>query len=209
MNEPTQRTQLGSSGRVRRALAATIAVGALGLVAGCGPSWQILRQANPDPFLGQTRFSVLPVNFTGLRVGEKTEADYLAEKDAEARNNWAGDKLGLNEEFTSNLISKAHEHGLSVVPATGPSDAPFVIRPSVAWLEPGYYIGISAGSSKVKMTVQITAADGAVLDEIIVEHGTGGSIQNAAVGTRLREDGENIGHIVADYLASRVAPGKE
>lgn len=176
------------------------------LLAGCGPPWQILRQANPDPFIRQTKFAVLPINFTGLRVGEKTEADYLAEKDAEARNNWVGDKLGLNEEFTSNLISTAREHGLTVVPATGPGDAPFVIRPSVAWLEPGYYIGIAAGSSKVKMTVQITAPDGAVLDELIIQHGTGGSVQNAAVGTRLREDGENIGQILAEYLKTRVFP---
>jgi hypothetical protein len=189
--------------RIALALAASMLAG---LLVGCGPNWQILRQANPDPFLKQTRFAVLPVNFTGLRVGEKSEADYLAEKEAEAKNNWAGDKLGLNEDFTTNLISRSLEHGITVVPATGPADAPFVIRPSVAWLEPGFYIGIAAGSSKVKMTIQITAPDGAVLDELIIEHGTGGSVQNAAVGTRLREDGENIGIILGDYLKTRVSP---
>jgi hypothetical protein len=177
------------------------------LVVGCGPPWQIVRQANPSPFVGQKKFAVLPVNFTGLRVGEKDEAGYLAEKDEESKGKWAGDKLGINSEFTTNLTTTAQEYGIVVVPATGPADAPFVIRPAVAWLEPGYFIGISAGSSKVKMTVQITAPDGAVLDEILIEHGTGGSIQNAAVGTRLREDGENLGKILGKYLNSRVNPG--
>lgn len=191
---------------MRRSMLIAVLLTLAALVVGCGPPWQIMRQANPSPFVGQTKFAVLPVNFTGLRVGEKDEAGYLAEKDDESKGKWAGDKLGINTEFTENLISESNSNGISVVPATGPADAPFVVRPAVAWLEPGYYIGIAGSASKVKMTVQITAPDGAVLDEIIIEHSTGPSIQNAAVGTRLREDGENLGRLMARYLNARVNP---
>jgi hypothetical protein len=175
---------------------------------GCGPPWQVLRQATPSPFVNQRKFAVAPVDYTGLRVGDKDEAGYLSEKDAEAQGNWVGDKQGLNSEFATNLMARALEHGITVVPATGPESAPFIIKPRVGWLEPGYYIGISARSSQVKMSVQITAPDGTVLDEIMIEHGTGGSIQNAAVGTRLREDGENLGKRLGEYLQSRVNPEK-
>lgn len=173
------------------------------LIMGCGPPWQIVKQATPDPFMGKKSFVVLPVNFTGLRVGEKDEASYLAEKDQEARNNWAGDKEGINGEFIKSLQIQANKAGIQVTPSAAPAGAEFIIKPVVAWVEPGYYIGISAGSSRVNMTVQITTPDGAVLDEILLQHGTGGSIQNAAVGTRLRQDGEDIGHYLGRYLIFR------
>jgi hypothetical protein len=174
---------------------------------GCGPSWQISKQAMPDPFLGQKKFAVLPVDYSGLQVGEKGEAEYLAEKDAETQGNWAGDKLGLNDRFAEKLAEEARESGLEIVKATGPADAPFMIRPHVAWIEPGYYIGISGGSSNVKMTLQITSPDGKVLDEILIEHGTSGTVTTASTGQRLRSDGAGLGATAAKYLAFR-ATGK-
>lgn len=193
---------------LRRYALLFITVALLALLSGCGPKWTVVKQATPAPFTAQKQFEVLPVDFTGLRVGEKTEVGYLEEKDPESKANWAGDKLGINEEFQQKLISAARDHGITVVPATGPGSAAFVLRPKVAWLEPGYYVGVSGGASQVKMTLQITAPDGQVLDEILVSHGTQGSLYNPAVGTRLRKDGAEIGEIVADYLAQRVS-GKQ
>lgn len=182
-----------------------VGIALLALLSGCGPQWSVVRQATPSPFVAQKQFAVLPVDFTGLQVGEKTELAYLEEKDVESKANWAGDKLGINEEFSKQLIAHAADKGIAVVPATGPGSAPFVIRPKVAWLEPGYYVGVSGGASQVRMTVQITAPDGQILDEILVSHGTQGSLYNPAVGTRLRKDGAELGETVAAYLFHRVS----
>jgi hypothetical protein len=176
---------------------------------GCGPKWIVVAQAAPNPFVNQSRFSVLPVDFRGLEIGDKPEAVYLAEKSEEQRQSFLGDKAGMNEEFTASLIKQARELGLDVVLATGPNDAPFQIRPSVAWLEPGWYIGIMSAPSQVKMRLQIVLPDGRVLDEILMKHATPGNITTAASGTRLRSDGKGLGALTATYLSSRVHPEKE
>ena len=36
----------------------------------------------PNPLLGQKNFAVAPINFEGLMVGDGSEAEYLADKDA-------------------------------------------------------------------------------------------------------------------------------
>src|SRR6476620_9049976 len=98
-------------------------------MAGCGPHWHVLSQASPDPFLNQNRFAVTAVDFTGLHVGDKTEGQYLSEKDGDAQTSFQGDKVGINEEFTQGLMDAGHEFDLNVVRATGPESAPFLIVP--------------------------------------------------------------------------------
>jgi hypothetical protein len=170
---------------------------------GCSPPWQIVKQTTPDPFVGKTQFALLPINFTGLRVGEKDEVSYLAEKDEESKQKWAGDKEGINGEFAQHLMATASEAGITVTPTLNPAGAEFILRPAVAWLEPGYYIGIASGASQVRMMLQILSPNGSVIDEILLEHGTAGSLTNAAVGTRLREDGEDLGRYAGKYLVFR------
>lgn len=175
---------------------------------GCGPKWIVVTQAAPNPFVNQSRFSVMPIDFAGLEIGSKPEANYLAEKSQDQRDSFAGDKAGINEEFTGALIKEARELGFDVVLATGPSDAPFQIRPSVAWLEPGFFAGVIGAPSQVRMKVQIVLPDGRVLDEIRITHLTGASFINAASGSRLRADGKGLGVLGAKYLSSRVHPGQ-
>ncbi len=174
------------------------------LLAGCGPKWIVLAQATPNPLLNQNKFGLLPVDYTGLTVGEKSETDYLASKDEETRASWAGDKAGIDNELGRVLGEKATEAGINVVKATGPGDAPFMIRPHVEFIEPGIYTYVYNKNSLVRMKVQITTPDGKVVDEISIRHGTTASITNPAVGNRLRDDGEGLGAIIAAYLKFRV-----
>ncbi len=74
-----------------------LAVLACAAVAGCGPHWIVLSQASPNVLLGARQFAVMPIDFSGLHVGEKDEAGYLAEKDEGQRVAWARDKLAVNE----------------------------------------------------------------------------------------------------------------
>lgn len=174
------------------------------VLAGCGPKWVVLTQAAPNPLVGQTKFGLMPVDYTGLTVGEKSEAEYLASKDEETRASWAGDKGGIDTEFGKRLMEKATESGINVVKATGPADAPFMIRPKVEFIEPGIYTYVYNKASLVRMKVQITTADGKVIDEIAIRHATPASITNPAVGNRLRDDGEGLGVLTAKYLQFRV-----
>jgi hypothetical protein len=176
------------------------------VLTGCGPRWVVVAQAAPNPFVGQGRFAVLPVDFAGLEIGAKPEAIYLSEKSQEQRDSFMSDKAALNEAYTGALISQARALGVDVVLATGPNDAPFQIRPSVAWLEPGWFGGIVSAPSQVKMAVKIVLPDGRVLDEIRMMHATGASFITAASGTRLRGDGQGLGVMTSQYLKTRVQP---
>lgn len=190
----------------RRTALAGLVLGAATAALGCGPAWTVVQAQTPNPLVGQSRFAVHPVDITAFTVGGKSEADYLADKDAESRSNWEGDKAAINEEYTKVLIETAGELGFSVVPATGPESAKFFIRPRVDFIEPGFYAVMASGASRVRMTILVTTADGGIVDEIMVEHGTPGSMTNPGVGNRLRDDGEALGELTAEYLHTRVAP---
>jgi hypothetical protein len=173
----------------------------LALLIACGPPWQVVRQATPNPLLGKRHFVLRPIDFSGLRVGEKTEQGYLAEKDEESRSNWVGDKKGMNDEFANTLMSGARDSGIQVAVD---GDADFFIQPKIPWLEPGFYAVVAAKPSEVDMTLLILDKDGQVVDEIVMKHGTGASMTNPAVGNRLRDDAEALGGYAAEYLATRV-----
>lgn len=181
-----------------------LALAAAPLLAGCGPRWIVLTQASPNPLLNQNKFGLMPIDYAGLIVGEKSEAEYLASKDEESRASWAGDKSGIDTEFGKVLMERATEGGINVVKATGPGDAPFMIRPKVEFIEGGIYTYVYNKASLVRMKVQITTPDGKVIDEIAIKHGTPASITNPAIGNRLRDDGEALGAIMAQYLVVRV-----
>jgi hypothetical protein len=190
----------------RRSFVIAFALVAGAALTGCGgPDLQVHVQAAPNPFAAQRSFTVLPVDYTGLRVGAKSEEQYLAEKDAKQQQSFREDKAALNERFAGELIGAAKSRGVDVALATGPASAPFVIRPSVRSIEPGFYVGIASAPSHVEMTVQITSPDGKILDEVQVVHGTGASIgETMSSGGRLRSDGEAMGKIVAEYVGTRV-----
>jgi hypothetical protein len=199
----------------RRPLIFALALGLGALLTGCGPQWQVVQQAAPNPLLSQKKFAVLPIDYTGLIVGEKSEAAYLAEKDAEQRSSFAGDKAGMNEEFAKGLMAGASEAGIAVVPGTGPGAAPFEIRPHVSFVEPGFYAVVASKASEVRMTVRITAPDGRLIDEVMFSHSTdsqsglsiGGISTNPSTGGRLRKSAEELGGLVAKYLRERTSGG--
>jgi hypothetical protein len=174
---------------------------------GCVPAWHVVVQAMPNPLQGQRRFAVLPIDYAALNIGLKTEAQYLSEKDSKQQASFQEDKAGLNEKFLERLRAVAREGGIDVVPATGPADAPFLIRPSIPFIEPGFYAAVAAMPSKVEMNLKITTPDGRVLDEITIMHGTQSGMFNPASGQRLRSDGEGLGTVAGKYLLFRTGAG--
>jgi hypothetical protein len=188
---------------LRRTLLALAPIALLSL-AGCGPKWVVLGQANPNPFIGQRAFAVQPIDFANLRVGDKEEAAWLAEKDAEQRGSWSQDKGSINAKFFDSLKTEAAEAGIQIVPATGPSSAPYLIHVRVGWVEPGFYVGVASGPGQVKYEVQITTPDGRPIDAIQVQPAAGGF----STSQRMSTCGDLGGKIVAKYLAERTGQAK-
>jgi hypothetical protein len=175
------------------------------LLCGCGPSWQVVTQAVPNPMAGKNGFAVLPVDFSGLRVGDKTEAEWMGEKDQETRSSWDGDKKAMNEKFQANLISEAGESGIQVIP--GPAQSNFVVAAHITWVEPGVFTGFVNIASEIEMTVKITTGDGKPIDEIMLKTKYDASMYDPSSGGRLRHCAEALGDIMAAYLKTRVQPG--
>jgi hypothetical protein len=145
-------------------------------------------------------------------VGETREVDYLSEKDGEKWTSWQADKTAINDIYTEKLIARAADSGIQVVRATGPQDAPFVLRPHITFIEPGFYTAIVNKASEIRMTLKITDPNGLVLDEIIIHRtvaSSGGIISSAISNTmtsggRLKQAGEGAGDVSGKYLKYRV-----
>jgi len=177
-------------------------------LAGCVPHWRVVSESIEDPMAGQRHFALAPIDFTGLRIGTHTEEEYLAGKDSGQQASFAQDKEAMNAEFAQALEAKALEMGVVIVRATGPADAPFLIRPSVSFIEPGFYAVVVAAPSQVDMNLKITGPDGRLFDEILLTHRTAGNLDiTASSGGRLRKDGTGLGVWVAEYLKHRIFPG--
>jgi len=186
--------------------------------AGCAPKWTVIQQASPNPFVGKAGdFQVLPIDYSELKVGEKSEEQYLAEKDEGQRASFAGDKQAVDERFQAELRSTAQEEGITVGAAAGQNKG-FLIKPKVEFFEPGFYAVVASAPSEIRMRITIEGPDGKVLDIIEIVHQTdskssgvsiGGISTNPSSGGRLREDAEWIGEALAEYITTRVKPEEE
>jgi hypothetical protein len=191
----------------RRSLLVVAMIALGSTLVGCGPRWGIVAQAAPNPFMGQKKFAVLPIDYAGLRIGNKTEADYVANKGDKQADSFQEDKVGINDEFAKALTSRAADEGVEIVLATGPASAPFAIHPSVSFLEPGFYAYVASRPSQVSMTVQITSPEGKVLDEITTTQVIGADITNPSIGGRYRSAGKALGAALGKYLKLRTGAG--
>jgi hypothetical protein len=173
----------------------------LSLLSACGGvPWTVVRQAAPDPFVGQGQFAVEHLHFEQTRVGDKAEADYAASKEPEQQQSWQADKDAMAAQFLAGLSSE----GEGVVSVGGPGGA--IVRPIVTFIEPGFYVGVAAHPSEVDMDIQVLDAQGQLRDEISVSVIVGASMTNPASGSRLRDAAERLGEITARYLKTRVVP---
>jgi len=173
---------------------------------GCGPAWVVVKQANPSPFNAQSAFAVEPIAYEGLKVGGKTEADYLAEKKPEQVEAWKGDLGKLNGAFADHLVKAGKGLQISVGQAAAPG--PFSIKPMVTFIEPGAYAVVVNIPSEVRMTLRVTDGQGAVIDEVTtsVKYATSsvmGVPVNPSVTDRLNECGKILGESAATYLRTR------
>lgn len=78
-------------------LAVLVSTIALGLA--CGSPWKVVTTSgSPSALKGKMTYTVT-ADYKDTKIGEKTESQYLAEKDEETRGKFAGDKTGMHEDL--------------------------------------------------------------------------------------------------------------
>ncbi|TKD02433.1 hypothetical protein [Polyangium fumosum] len=168
----------------------------------CGPSWHVVAKAVPNPFVNQRSFAVEPVHFEGVQIGEKSEAEYQASKDGDQQASWDEDKRAFAGEFGRELAEELPE----VQFVSAPAPSPFVVRPVVTFIEPGFYAYVAARPSEVRMTLEIWGPGPQRLDVLQFRAVVPATMTNPSSGGRLRSAGEMLGAQVAEYLRTRVFP---
>jgi hypothetical protein len=190
------------SGLSRRGFGrAAFLLAALGAVS-CGPSWVVVMQTNPNPMAAQSEFQIAPVGYVGLMVGDKSEATYLAGKDAESRQSFLDDKAETAKNLTEVLMATAAEGGVTVRPAGGPP-GPFVLVPNITFVEPGSFNVVWNLPTTVKMTLRIFNYQQILADEVIFTAVVPAGMFNPSSGGRMHSAGKNLGDQAAQYLLAR------
>ena len=174
------------------------------LAAACGKPWQVVTQAQPSPMVNMRQYSVQPIVMDGLIVGDEPEDVWLSERDAEQRAAWVEDKKQLDAEFRIALAEEMQDRGMQIVP-----QGPFQLWPRIEYIEPGYYVGVSARASETRMRLRITTAAGQTVDEITLKHNTGAGLGCPSISCRLSGDAEGLAAYVAEYIAIRAGLEEE
>lgn len=167
----------------------------LALASGCGPRWTVVKQADPNPMTASSKFMPEKVSLEGLRVGSKSEAQWVGTKEGETAEKWEGDKLAMNDEFQSGFESSRDGFG---VPA-GP-EGTFKVRAHFTNYEPGFYVGVASGNAQIDATIDVVDPKGAVIDTFKVSAYAGGM----SAGQRARSCAHQIGATAAKYVRKRV-----
>ncbi len=187
-----------------------VMVAALALLFGQGCThWTVVKQANPNPFVGQKKFVLEEPSFDGLMVDTRTEADFKSGRSSEENGRWDADKKRVVEAFVAALRDDTHD----LEWASEPGDA-VLVRTHITNMHGGISAGIVSTAAHVAMTVQLLKGN-EVLDEIVTagEYSQNESIHVGGVATggysgsdRLGKAADKLGGYVASYLASRTSP---
>ena len=168
-----------------------LAVLALLVATGCGPKWEVVKEASPNPFTQSSKFAPAPPTYEGLMVGSKSEQEYLSEKDPETQTGWQNDKKAMVDAFMDGF------NGEREAVQTGAGE--YAIASHITSIEPGYYAGVAAAPAEVRIDVKIFDKAGALVDEITITAKGGGM----STTQRLRTAAKQLGATVAKYLKKR------
>ena len=177
------------------------------LIVGCGPTWVIVKQSRSNPMLGQRNFTVEPLSYQGLMVGDKTEDEYLDGKSEATISGFEVDKSESIDFFEARL--KIGLKRIGVRTARGPGPGVFVIRPHVTDYEPGSFNGFFNLPTTVKMRVRFLAPQGKLLDEVDFSGVIAADLYHPSSGQRMRDALANLGAQIGAYLKTRIAPDQD
>lgn len=180
--------------------------------AGCGPTWVVVKQANPNSLTGKS-FNVEAPNWDGVSIGHQdTEATWIAKRKPEEQEkfkaDWTTDKTEAGQMFVARLNERLGKKGIGV--AAAPGGEAFGVKSKVDLYEPGFWSPMGFGNSNTMVTVTVDFTDGAgaVQDTVKFTANVTPGITNPATGQRVRQAAENLADQVADYVATRAIVAK-
>ena len=180
------------------------AVGGLVLVvsSGCGPSWTVIKESNPNPYLGNKTFSYQPIDFTNLRVGDSTEEAWMSDKDPEVLAEWQVDKKSISDVFFQSVREQVADEGITI----DDQAAQYTLEAKIDWLEPGWYAFVVNRPSLVRLRFRVLDRNGTVIDEILVASSTAPRLLDGTVkmAVRLRRDAGKMAGNAARFLRERI-----
>ncbi|MBI5510683.1 MAG: hypothetical protein HY903_18140 [Deltaproteobacteria bacterium] len=172
-------------------------VGMCLLVASCGTPGRVIQQASPSPFSPESSFAVMPITYEDLRVGDKTDEEYAADKKDDTR--WQDDKEMVSSTFINHLLQ---EKGITWA---APDAAEFRVVPRCSFIEPGFNVGVARKATRVEVTVDIVAKDGTLLDQVWFKPAAGGGqFRGYTVRDRLGHASRVLATEVGRYIRSRL-----
>ncbi len=154
----------------------------------CGPSWVVIKQADPNPLQGKSSFVVEPFDF----------GDIKPEKDHE---------VAIQEAYLEELKDEGEPLKFKKTAAAGD----ILIRTKVTMLEGGISAGLMSSTSELHVTVQLLEGE-TLLDEVQfraeADQSDAPSINGIPLGgysqeQRLETCAEKIGDNLAEYLEKR------
>ncbi len=194
---------------LRKLLALLIAALGLAFGQGCVPHWTVVKQATPNPFVGQNKFVLAEPSFEGLMVQERPEAEFKAGRTAEENQRWDDDKKKVADTIVGRIREVTHYEWLKE-----PSADAVVVRTRITNMHGGISMGIGSTASNIEVSVELVKGSD-VLD-VIVTSGQYSQSEGVHVGgiatsgysgsDRLGKAADKVGSYVADYLESRTKP---
>ena len=167
----------------------------LPMLIGCGAPYEFVRQTAPSPFTRPGCRAVLePVHADQLRVGEKSEAEYMNDKSDKSADSYQNDKVKSIAIFGEMVMG---ENGL-LFSAGGAPDNSFIIRPVWGHWSPGYYAVVSAAPGRAEFIVDVLTAAGQPLDRISFVAAGGGFATGQRMNMALRRAGQIVNRYIAD-----------
>ncbi len=164
------------------------------LLAGCSP-YSVVKQAAPNPFVGQSRFALLPFDWSGLSVEGQTEANWDKGNDDDMRREWVQDKQNAAHVFIQVLTDSVSSR-VQLYPSDALAPSGYSLKPMARELDVG-------GLRPTRFTVRLQLLDstGFVVDEASSTHK---SKSGEFFPTRIVEAATLCGDGLGQYILSRV-----
>ncbi len=153
--------------------------------------------------------------YDDMRVGKKTEKDYIEGNKAKLNGKEAGrgdkwetmwfeDRENRFEPKFEDLFNKGVEKR-DVVAGSGYTDAEYTMTIKTTWTEPGYFVGVSSRPAYISGTIVFTkTGSDKVLAEIEFLKAPGNSVGATwDTGERIKESYAKLGKTLSAYLAKK------
>ena len=191
----------------RRPVLATSLLALSLAIAGCGPSWVIVKQAPGSPLATRKAVTIAALDWTALSIsGKSSEAEWIAQhkpaEQAQFQVDWQKDKADAGMLFASHLAERLAT--LGIVATATPTAEGFGVQAHADMFEPGFWSPMGFGNTASVLVATVQLVDGSgVIDTVRFTARIGATVFNPVPGQRLRQAAQQVADQVASYIQGR------